>query len=300
VYVGLCAAATAVLVAAALQRGYGGAAYADAELRAVLRGIDARHEAVVAGVRSLKAAWRLEVTGLDPSVSKAGASPDEIRRIPRLCEEATHTLAFDRGRCREVYQVLAPASRRTSSRACSYDGRAAWRYSWSEDREGWVRLPGQSQSPWDLESQEYLGTLGASRGSPTDLLRQYETKLIGVEQSSGWRCYVLETRWADDVAARVQRTFVAPELGYAVVRRELHAEVASVRPDIWFRRVETVWRYGEFTSVGCELRLPAHYEYVTRNLLADGTWVVQRSVKATASELRANCALAESEFGAPQ
>jgi len=117
---------------------------------------------------------------------------------------------------------------------------------------------------------------------------------------AGHRCYVLtrEQRSSDDPVLWLQKTWVCPDFGYAVVRIESLLERSS--RSRWGRAAaRSRLEFSDFREFGEGLWLPLGYLEKREEKPPAGDWRLKMYRKARATKLQVNVPIAEKELQMP-
>ncbi|MFB3880702.1 MAG: hypothetical protein ACE149_05535 [Armatimonadota bacterium] len=209
--------------------------------------------------------------------------------------------AFEGDRYRYSLRTLVPAGEAAPTMA-GYDGRTAWSGS-----EGFSETVRSSVSR--AKAITYLGLYGVyiapnePEAALASRIRRLNPTLVGTQKLGGHMCYVLKYGPPPDKERRPAymefTAWVAPELGYAVIRRDqllwngVSAEGKPVSPLRW----RSEW--SDFGQYGRNLWLPRRHRYVEERQQADGAWLASFTTTARAEYLRVNLGLPDSEFRPP-
>jgi hypothetical protein len=268
-------------------------------MSAVLRGLNARAEALDWQLQSLKGLWRRTASQRQAIVPEP--VPDnpahfvqraETRRMFVLISGEKYRQEIrGEGRSGEGYRDLQV-----------YDGQSAWEWEYLSLRPPKARLlRGDRQPVHTLLHVFPLGLTWFLDGGPEARLagdlQRWNGRLLREELVAGHRTYVVECR--PDVETDPTETYwICPDYGYAVARSlELYQSPRSLSPRYHHRRLR---EHLAFRQVAPGLWLPWVTRYTTEIKLKDGTWHMTSQFTFEAEYIKTNIPIPEEQFALPE
>ncbi len=266
-------------------------------LEAVLRGIDARGEAVRSQIGVMKGLWQVDTARRKyPSPTHP---PDDVdgTRLERRSAREFAVLSGEKYRA-ATREISAQGDGRLT--VSGYDGRSAWVFE-SIHPKGSRLHETTRAAPSDLRVALLTGLQQCLSYAAEDRLGAYLRRvgagLVSEDIVDGRLCYVVECHPPVDTEP-TEMFWVCPDYGYAVVRVSRAYQSPKGRTRRYHYRARE--DYSRFQEHAPDVWLPHAASSATEIGLGDGTWAVLSHESADAVYLKTNVLLAPEEFDVPE
>jgi hypothetical protein len=270
--------------------------------KAVARGCQTYAARLQSDLHTLRGEWLVDSTRARPSPDTA-EKPMAQRQILRSRRSYRLQAVVDREAWREFSETISASGDEFGAgdqTVRGFDGSTTVSGERARGAGAWrVRTwPGNvGDTVWN---QEVGFLIGVALLKSQDLAPATVAAMtVSEAKLGGHKCYVLtrEVR-ADDPVLTVQKTWVCPDFGYAVVRTESLLE-RSPRSS-WGNVAGRIrWEYSDFRQFGEGLWLPLGYSEKSEEKPPGGDWRVTRDRKARATKLQVNIPIAKRELQVP-